>query len=126
MLPSTPRFMSALGVMHTLFGARWHCPRPATRGAHPDLSSCPGRHSTFPDSDDIQIYPKQSNISPEWCCDELQCSMTATNICCKHCDHRECGLLSWIQKACNKLEIQNRGREHVLDHSQAFRSFAVA
>ena len=47
MLPSTPRFMSALGAKETLLGTCCGLARPATRSAHPDLSSKPGRQSTF-------------------------------------------------------------------------------
>ena len=46
-LPSTPRFISALGVIDTLLGMCCGRARPATRGAHPDLSSTAERQSTF-------------------------------------------------------------------------------
>ena len=38
-LPSTPRFMSALGAIDTLLGIYCGRARPGTRGAHIDLSS---------------------------------------------------------------------------------------
>lgn len=47
MLPSTPRFMSALGATDILLGTCCGLARPAPRSAHPDLSSRLGRQSTF-------------------------------------------------------------------------------